>query len=327
MQHDARRLVCYASRETHTWIQKAADITGLGTDAIRWIGTDEQQRIRLGELEKQIVADLAAGDLPFLVVGTAGNVSTGAIDPLGDIAALCRERDLWFHVDGAYGAPAAALDDSPDALKALAEADSLALDPHKWLYTPLEAAATLVRDPDALTDTFRYEPPYYNLESRDADAGVPGKNYFAHGLQNSRGFRALKVWLGLRHVGLDGVRRMLREDIALARCLFELMQRDDRFRAGTHNLSIATFRFAPPGLGDGPACEAYVDDLNRELANVLQAGGEAYISNAIIEGRYYLRACVVNFRTTLADIEALPDIIARAGATLDARLRPDTLAG
>src|SRR5690606_26365894 len=151
---DARRPAVYASRGTHTWIEKAADLAGLGTDSIRWIATDREQRIRIDELERQIALDRAAGRLPILAVGTAGNVSTGAIDPLGALADICREQGLWFHVDGAYGAPAAVLPEAPADLRALREADSLALDPHKWLYCPIEAACTLVRDPQALAAAF-----------------------------------------------------------------------------------------------------------------------------------------------------------------------------
>ena len=145
--NSAPRLLVYASSETHTWIQKAADLFGLGTDAIRWIPVDEHQRMKTHELRRQIAEDRAAGHQPFIVVGTAGSVSTGAVDPLRDIGAICREFDLWFHVDGAYGALAAAVPEAPEDLRALAEADSVAVDPHKWLYAPLEAGCALVRRP------------------------------------------------------------------------------------------------------------------------------------------------------------------------------------
>src|SRR5262249_3548814 len=143
-------LVAYASAETHTWIQKAADICGLGTDAIRWIATDTEMRMDVGALRRAIDEDTAAGRRPFLVVGTAGSVSTGAIDPLAEIAGVCREKNVWFHVDGAYGGFAAALPEAPADLRALAHADSIAVDPHKWLYAPLEAGCALVRNSGAL---------------------------------------------------------------------------------------------------------------------------------------------------------------------------------
>src|SRR5262249_19213692 len=135
----------YASTETHTWIQKAADLFGLGTDAIRWVEVDDQQRMNIAALEAQITADTSAGELPFMVIGTAGSVSTGVVDPLPEIAAVCRRHGVWFHVDGAYGALAACVPDAPSSLAAIGEADSVAVDPHKWLYAPLEAGCTLVR--------------------------------------------------------------------------------------------------------------------------------------------------------------------------------------
>jgi aromatic-L-amino-acid/L-tryptophan decarboxylase len=194
MGEGARRLRLYTSRETHTWIQKATDMFGLGTEAIRWIPVDTHLRMDTNALRHQIQADIAAGDLPFLVIGTAGTVSTGAVDPLPDIAAICREYDLWFHVDGAYGGFAALLlhDDQskvPLDLKGMSEADSVAVDPHKWLYAPLEAGCALVRNPEALRDTFSYHPPYYHFVEPD-EATI---DYHEYGPQNSRGFRALKV--------------------------------------------------------------------------------------------------------------------------------------
>jgi glutamate/tyrosine decarboxylase-like PLP-dependent enzyme len=192
-------LVAYASTETHTWIQKAADICGLGTNAIRWIDTGPDQRLDPAALRRAIDSDAAAGRLPFLVVGTAGSVSTGAIDPLGDIAALCREKRIWFHVDGAYGAFAAALPNAPGDLRAIGQADSVAVDPHKWLYAPLEAGCALVRNREALRLAFSYHPPYYHFDEQ-------ALNFVDRGPQNSRGFRALKVWLALRHAGAAGDR-------------------------------------------------------------------------------------------------------------------------
>src|SRR5438132_10661618 len=155
----------YTSSETHTWIHKATDMFGLGTDAIRWIPVDKHLRMDTTALRKRIQEDIDAGDLPFLVIGTAGTVSTGAVDPLPEIAGICREYDLWFHVDGAYGGFAAVLLDEgkvPADLRGISEADSVAVDPHKWLYTPLEAGCALVRNAEALRDTFSYHPPYYH---------------------------------------------------------------------------------------------------------------------------------------------------------------------
>jgi len=322
LRAEPRQLTVYASKQTHTWIQKATDVTGIGTDAIRWIDTDSDQRIDVGALERCIDADVAAGCLPFMIVGTAGNVSTGAVDSLTEIAAICAERGLWFHVDGAYGAPAAALPEASTELKALALADSVALDPHKWLYAPIEAACTLVRNPEALPNAFRFQPEYYNLEDEAPDR-APGNNYYELGLQNTRGFRALKVWLGLRHVGRSGYVQMIRDDIALAEQLYRLADEHPELEACTQHLSIATFRYRPADLSAHDGTDAgYLNELNRQLLTELQTGGEMYVSNAIIGGRYCLRACIVNFRTTAEDIAALPAIIVAAGRRLDTRLRP-----
>lgn len=319
----SKRLTVYGSRETHTWIEKAADITGLGTNAIRWIDTDSQQRMCTDALEAQIDADIANGCLPFIVVGTAGNVSTGAVDPLGALADICARRKLWFHVDGAYGAPAAALPDAASDLAALARADSVALDPHKWLYNPIEAGCTLVRDPKTLTDAFSFQPPYYRLGTDEAE---PGPNYYAMGMQNTRGFRALKVWLNLRHVGRKGYVAMIGQDIVLARRLFRLAGEHDELEAVAQHLSITNLRFVPSSLSsDDPANTDYLNDLNVAILDRLQQGGEAFVSNAIIESRYSLRACVVNFRTTADDIDALPEIITDIGRQLDTEMRPADL--
>src|SRR5206468_934245 len=162
---------------------------------VRWIPTDDGNRMRVDALRESIRADRAAGDRPIMVVGAAGTVATGAVDPIRALSAVCREESLWFHVDGAYGAPAAVLPDAPDDLKALALADSLAVDPHKWLYAPLEAGCVLVRNPHLLAETFGYHPTYYHFDTAGEE---PPINYYELGLQNSRGFRALKVWLVLR---------------------------------------------------------------------------------------------------------------------------------
>jgi glutamate/tyrosine decarboxylase-like PLP-dependent enzyme len=313
-----RPLTAYTSAETHTWIQKAADLSGLGTDAVRWIPTDDQQRMDLGALERQIAADREAGLCPFLVVGTAGSVSTGAVDPLPALATLCRGQGLWFHVDGAYGGFAAAAADAPADLRGLSEADSVAVDPHKWLYAPLEAGCALVRDPARLEAAFSYHPPYYFF-------GEEAQNFVDCGPQNSRGFRALKVWLQLRQAGRQGYAQMIGEDMALARALHEAVARTPELEALTLSLSIATFRFVPADLASRaaePEIAEYLDALNREVLARVEKSGEAFVSNAVLRGRFVLRACIVNFRTTEADVAALPAIVLRHAHAADAALRP-----
>lgn len=314
----AQSLRAYASAETHTWVQKAADLAGLGTDSIRWIATDGDQRMDMAALERAIEADRAAGDVPFLVVGTAGSVSTGAVDPLPAIADLCRRYDLWFHVDGAYGGFAVAAPGTPDDLCGLREADSIAIDPHKWLYAPLEAGCVLVRDREALRDTFSYHPPYYHFDNPE-DEPI---NYYEYGPQNSRGFRALKVWLAMRQAGRSGYARMIGDDIALAGELFRQVEGHPDLEARTLGLSIATFRYIPADLRADPATHTdYLNSLNTALLTRIQGGGETFISNAVIDGNFYLRACIVNFRTTAADVAALPEIVARIGAEVDGGMR------
>jgi glutamate/tyrosine decarboxylase-like PLP-dependent enzyme len=319
-EDSGRRLRVYCSGETHTWIQKATDLAGLGTASIRWIATDSKLRMDVSALRREIEADTAAGDVPFLVVGTAGSVSTGAVDPLPEISALCKEYGLWFHVDGAYGGFAAAVPHAHDDLRGLPLADSVAVDPHKWLYAPLEAGCALVRDPEMLRAAFAYHPPYYHFSER-------ATNYVDYGPQNSRGFRALKVWLALRQVGAEGYRKMISDDIRLSQAMAQAISRHPELELMTQDLSITTFRYVPSDLRVSlrePEVELHLDALNRELVDRLQRGGETFISNAVVGGNYVLRACIVNFHTTQTDVEAVPDIVARIGHEVDAELRSTT---
>lgn len=305
----AGRARVYASAETHTWLQKAADLAGMGTDAVRWIPTDDAQRMDLAALRVAVGADRAAGDRPFLLVGTAGTVSTGAVDPLPRLAAFAREHGLWFHVDGAYGAFAAALPDAHPDLAGMAEADSIALDPHKWLYAPLDAGCVLVRDVALLRDTYSYHPPYYRFDPETT-------NYVDLGPENSRRFRALKVWLQLQQTGRSGIVKSMADDCALAHMLHARAARDPELEAATLGLSIATFRYVPPELRERvgePEAERTLDDLNEGILAEVNHTGHAFLSNAVVRGRFLLRACVVNFRTGPEDIEALADEIVRVG--------------
>jgi len=306
------RLIVYASTETHTWIQKAADLSGLGTTAIRWIPVDGDQRMDVTALRDQIVRDRRDGHHPMMVVGTAGTVSTGAIDPLKEIADICREHGVWFHVDGAYGALAAALPDAPADLRAIAVADSVAVDPHKWLYAPVEAGCVLVRDAAALRHAFSYHPAYYHF---DGDV----VNFFDYGPQNSRGFRALKVWLALQQAGRDGYVEMIGDDIRLSRRLHDAVAAHPDFEALTQSLSIATFRYVPEELratAASPETAPLLDDLNQRLLSAIESSGTAFLSNAVVGGKFALRACIVNFHTSSEDVDALPAFIAQLGRRL-----------
>jgi glutamate/tyrosine decarboxylase-like PLP-dependent enzyme len=252
-----------------------------------------------------------------MVIGTAGSVSTGAVDPLFEIAQICREARVWFHVDGAYGAFAAAVPDTPRDLQALRLADSVAVDPHKWLYTPLEGGCVLARDPDSLRRAFSYHPPYYHF-------GEEATNFLDFGPQNSRGFRALKTWLALRHVGREGYVRMIGDDIRLSQRLYALVQETPELEALTQDLSITTFRYVPADLSapaDDATSAAYLNALNQKLLERVQSSGEAFVSNAVIHGRYALRACIVNFKTGERDVAALPEIVLRLGREVHDSMR------
>ena len=309
----AATLSVYASADTHTWIQKASELFGLGADAVRWIEVDDGQRMRMDRLRERIAEDRRAGYRPFMVVGTGGSVGTGAVDPLPEIAALCRAEGLWFHVDGAYGAPAARVPGVPPDLAALGEADSVAVDPHKWLYAPLEAGCALVREPETLRAPFSHKPTYFHFEGLAED---PPINFHEWGPQNSRGFRALKVWLAFQQMGRAGYTKMIGDDIALARRMYERAAAHPELEALTCGLSITTFRYVPPNLPSSLAPEErshYLNDLNEALLTRLQEGGAVYMSNVVIDGAFALRACIVNFRTSVADVDAIPDLVAREG--------------
>jgi aromatic-L-amino-acid decarboxylase len=313
------RLAVYASDQTHGWLRKAVQQAGLGLQSLRWIASDAHQRLVPEALAAAIAADRAVGITPLMAIGSAGTVATGAVDPLRAMAARCRAEGLWFHVDGAYGAPAAcllgsadeaALGDAAADLAALGAADSLALDPHKWLYAPIEAGGLLLREPQRLAEVFGTDRPSYYATADDAlDAGP---DFHTLGPQNTRGFRALKVWLALRMAGRDGYRRMIADDIALAARLAERVRATPGLELMTRQLGIATFRHRPPGTAPGAALDA----LNRRLLAALQRDGRAYLSPAVAGGAFLLRACIVNFNTGAADIDALAPWVAEVAAGL-----------
>ena len=316
---NSKRLRVYASRETHIWLHKAVDMFGLGNQSIHWINLDSKLKLDTAHLQQQIENDIQNGDKPFLVIGTAGSVSAGTIDPLPKISEICKEYNLWFHVDGAYGAFAAVMPDASQDMLGLSKADSVAVDPHKWLYAPLEAGCSLVRDPNILHNTFSYHPEYYKFAEVSGEPTIP---YHEYGPQNSRGFRALKVWLALQQVGRSGYEQMISDDINLSKKLFQLVDPHPELEAFTSSLSITTFRYIPKGFDPNQKnADEYLNKLNTEILTRLQEGGEAFVSNAVLDGKYLLRACIVNFRTSLNDIEQLVEIIVRIGREVDVELR------
>jgi len=313
LQH-ARRpaLRLYVSPDGHSCIQKAAEILGLGGQAIHRVATDERHRIDVGALRAAVAADRAAGTRPFCVAASAGTVSTGAIDPLDEIADVCDAERLWLHVDGAYGAVGAAVPSHRDRYAGLARAHSVALDPHKWLSVPVECGAVLVRDGRLLRETFSLVPDYLRTEADRGFGGLPW--YSEYGIQQTRGFRALKLWMTLQHLGRDGVRDLVAGHLALAQHLAGLVDAaPDLERLGEVELSIVCFRYAPRRLrGDDRALDA----LNKRVMEEVQASGPAFLTQTTLRGRFALRACVLHYATTESDLAALVDIVRQTGARL-----------
>jgi glutamate/tyrosine decarboxylase-like PLP-dependent enzyme len=314
---EKKKFLIYCPVGTHTWVQKAMDLFGFGTDAIRWVECSDTQQMDVADLRRQIQLDKRFGHRPFMVVGNAGSVGTGVVDDLDAIASICESEGLWFHVDGAYGVPAASLPELKEQFYGLSRADSIALDPHKWLYSPLEAGCILVRHEHHLQDAFSFNPDYYNFDGPEDEKLI---NFHEFGMQNSRGFRALKVWMSIRQIGRDGYVEMLRKDIALSKALFELVDNTPEVEAVTQHLSITTFRFVPGDNKKAPSDE-YLNMLNELLLEHLQTGGEVFLSNAVVKGRYCLRVCIVNFRTRYEDLQALVEVVLREGHALHRELK------
>ena len=260
-----------------------------------------------------IAADRAAGHRPFCVAASAGTVGTGAIDPLDRIADLCASERLWLHVDGAYGAVGAALPSHRARYAGLERADSVVLDPHKWLSVPVECGAVLVRDGRLLREAFSLVPDYLRTEADRGFGGLPW--YSEYGIQQTRGFRALKLWMTLKHLGRDGVRELVAQHLSLARHLAELVDAAPDLERLSHvELSIVCFRYVPPTLkgADGAALDA----LNKRVMEEVQASGAAFLTQTTLDGRFVLRACVLHYATTESDLAALIDMVRSTGARL-----------
>jgi glutamate/tyrosine decarboxylase-like PLP-dependent enzyme len=288
------------------------DLLGIGTRNLRKIPTDERFRVRTDLLERTIAEDRKSGLLPAVVVGNAGTVNTGAIDPLGEIADICRRESLWFHADGAYGAMARLSPALAPLFSGMERADSIAADPHKWLYVPYEAGAALLREPGRLAAAFRKFPEYL---ATDPESPFPGPVWFAErGVELSRGFKALKVWMGMKTHGSRAYARSIENDVALARFLAEEVDRRPEFeRLAEQVLSIVNFRYRPT---DRPLPDEEIDRLNRRIVNRLVGEGSFLLAPTILKGRTAMRVCIVNFRTTEDDLTLLLDEAARVGREL-----------
>jgi glutamate/tyrosine decarboxylase-like PLP-dependent enzyme len=294
----------YVSSQGHSCVRKAVELLGFGSESMRTLGVDADSRMDVAALDRALERDRRDGVQPIAVVASMGTTNTGAIDDLEAIADVCSRHGVWFHVDAAYGGPAVLLPEYAAAARGLARAHSVALDPHKWMFVPVEAGFVAVRDADAMRSTFSLVPPY--IRSAGSPTGVYGLPWFSeYGFQQTRGFRALKVWMTVKHAGLDGIRDAIAENISLARYLA------DRVRA-TPELELA----ATPALSVVCFCHRGGADLNRALLERVQLSGEAFLTSTELDGRFVLRTCIVNFRSTRGDIDRMIETVVRIGGEL-----------
>jgi aromatic-L-amino-acid decarboxylase len=298
----------YASSELHYCHEQAAELLGMGRDAIRSVPVDNDYRMRLDSLAQMIAEDRARGDLPVTIVGTAGTVGTGAVDPIPGLVAAARREGLWLHVDGAYGAFATLAESCPPELKALSDADSVACDPHKWLFSAIDAGVTLVREPGLLERSFAFHASY--LETADRGAMV---DFLERGPENSRPQRALKVWLAIQAFGRDGYAEMIEYNIRLAAYMEGLVQSTPTLvLCAPRELSIVCWRVEPEGVRGPP-----LEKLQTDVIDEIEKRGLAMVSNVKLnDGRTAMRACITNFRTRPEDIEAVVQASAEIGAEL-----------
>jgi glutamate/tyrosine decarboxylase-like PLP-dependent enzyme len=311
--NSGRTLRVYASTETHYSVAKAAALLGLGGENVRRIAVDENFKIRLDDLTARITQDLAAGYLPFCVVANAGTVNTGAVDSLGEVREIADRYQLWMHVDGSYGAFAILAPSVRKLLAGIERADSVALDPHKWLYLPLDVGCVIYREPEKARVTFAHEADYTRVIGREE----PNEAFacWDYGPELSRRFRALKVWMLLKAVGLESLGDAIERNIVCARYFDSLVRtsRDFELMAPTE-LSIFCFRHLPERLRNSPP--AIVDAFNERLLIALQNDGSSYLSNTSLNGRFALRGCVLNYRTAPHDMEILLDDLRRVARAL-----------
>jgi glutamate/tyrosine decarboxylase-like PLP-dependent enzyme len=318
-------MTVYASDQVHLSIPKAADILGLGREQVRVVPSDEGFRLDVRRLRERIEADERAGFRPFCVVASAGTVSTGAVDPLADMAHVARERSLWFHIDGAYGALAASAENKRPLFEGLAAADSVSLDPHKWLYAPLGCGCLLFREPGHARAAFAgTEEGYIKVFEHQEDEAFA---FWDYGTELSRPFRALKVWAMLSYYGARRVSAAIAEDCALAEYMAERVRITEEFELmAPVTLGISCFRYVSKdvrreleeaGGDERERINARLDELNARVMQRVQRGGVAYVSNAILRGRFALRASITNFRTTRRDLDITLDAVRHAARELE----------
>jgi aromatic-L-amino-acid/L-tryptophan decarboxylase len=304
----------YMSSEAHGCARKAIELLGFGSRSIRTIPADADYRLPLASLDRAISDDRGAGVQSIAVVATAGSTNTGAIDDLDGIADICRRHDVWMHVDAAYGGAAILSREYERTLRGVARADSVALDPHKWLFVPVEAGLVLVRDAGAMRAAFSLVPPY--LRTDGSATGVGGPPWFSeYGFQQTRGFRALKVWMTMQQFGLNGYSAAIEDNIALARYLADRVRSaPDMELMAPPSLSVVCFRVLDRSLQGEEALAA----VNRAILERLQLGGEAFLTSTELGGRFVLRACFVNYRSTREDVDRMLEAVRAIGRDLTA---------
>jgi len=302
--------VVYASETVHMSIPKAAAALGLGTEAVQPISVDAVRRMDVSALQRAIATDRRLGRLPICVIANAGDVNTGAVDPLDHLAEVCVGERVWLHADAAYGGFAVLAPSGKEALAPLHKVDSLSLDPHKWLFVPVDTGCVLVRDASALRRAFAYTADYVNVV---ASPDMSDYAFWDYGPELTRRFRALKIWMTLKTYGLRAIGAAIERDIMLARRLAALVERSEDFELlAPVPLSIVCFRHTGAGRNVQPAS---LNAFNRELMLRVQREGHTYLSNAMIDERFALRACIVNHRTREEDLTALLEELRRC-ATL-----------
>ncbi|RBJ78358.1 aspartate aminotransferase family protein [Pseudomonas sp. MWU12-2534b] len=315
------RLRIYATREAHSSLCSAVEMAGLGTRAVSWVSTMKDGTMDVADLQKKLLTDIEQGLQPLMVMGLAGSTSTGTVDPIEKIAELCRQVDAWFHVDAAYGGFAVLCDDVPVALRSLITADSLAIDPHKWLYMPADVGCLLSKHRNVFYDTFHQGADYYADNDQQQELGGKEVLQFRDmGPQTTRAFRALKVYIALQAIGRTGYKQMISDDINLARKLHTLVSEQAELEAISQRLSITTFRYIPANLKPKALIEtSYINRLNQQILAVIQASGRFYPSQAVIDGLFVIRVCIVNFNTNENDIALLPQYVVEIGRDLHQR--------
>jgi aromatic-L-amino-acid/L-tryptophan decarboxylase len=317
------RLVFYVSSQGHYSFDKAVDLLGLGRGQLRKIPQDDIFRIDLQALEKSIKDDLEAGLKPACIIGIAGSTNTGSIDKLDKLAKLAHRYNCWFHVDAAYGGAVVLSEMYGPMLRGIDQADSITVDPHKWFYMPFSAGGILVRDGDFLRKSFLVHPEYY-MEKVLSEEERPAEdrrgfhlgakvNFFQYGVEGSRRLNALKIWMTFKMVGRRQYAAWVEKDIELARILAARMRRQDDFRIlGPNTLGICNFRWEPKRPGGGkPFSAEEVDQLNRDLQEMVENEGDTWFSYTILNGRVALRVNVENRCMEQSDIERLVLVIRR----------------